>query len=136
MIYVEQGIVFLLSVLSVWDLYKKEMPTVLLMILSLAAVWKLADASFWNRGMSIILVVLMGSIGLWFGKNGKMGTGDIWVFCILAAVWSVEVFWSSVFNGVLLLCLVAMGVWIYTKNEKERIPVLPFLMLGYWMRGS
>ena len=43
---------------------------------------------------------------------------------------------QSLSIGLSIMALVSLGCWWLEKGENIRIPFVPFLLLGYWMRGT
>lgn len=126
-------IMILLAMIGAWDLLKSEIPVVLLVILSIASLASLLAENRESWFLASVLVILFVGIGIVLVRNGKMGEGDVWVLSCLAAAWPLEVFCQSVWIGSGLLCLTAMGIFLITGDESVRIPMVPFLFLGYWI---
>ncbi len=126
-------IMVLLSIISIWDLLKKEIPVPLLIIFSIAAAGQLFTGNVSLRMTTCILAVWMAGAGILLTRKGKMGGGDVWVLVSLAVAWPFELFWQSVVTGTMMLCTVALGMLSLTKNENVQIPMVPFLLLGCCM---
>lgn len=124
-----------LIIISIWDLVKKEIPIPLLVAFSVISLIQMAEADIWDQMTACALIILMSSVEFVLVRKSKMGGGDVWVLGCLALAWPLEMFWQSIMNGILVLCVVALGVWALTQNENTQIPMVPFLLLGYWMRG-
>lgn len=124
-----------LMLISAWDLEKKEIPIPLLILLSGMAALSLVQESVWNQFTSCLFAFLLSGAGIAIMRKKMMGGGDIWVLACLILAWPIEVFWESMLMGTLVLCLTALGVWRYTQDMQVQIPMIPFLLIGYWMRG-
>ena len=121
----------LLGIISIWDLLKQEIPVLLLIMFSVISVLNvLVRGSLSWMSICLPMAVLIGS-GMIMVQKKKMGGGDVWMLGCLAIAWPIELFWKSVMYGSLLLCVVAIGLLIFTKNENIHIPMIPFLLLGY-----
>ena len=125
----------LLVLIGLWDLVKKEIPIWLLCGLSGCALTVFTEASRWEQGCALATAVLIGVTGIVLIKRKRMGGGDLWMLVCLLLLWPAEVFWQSLVNGGLILCTAAVGIWIATGDGKFQIPMIPFLLLGYWTRG-
>lgn len=128
-------VVIPLILLSVWDLWKQRLPLILLLLFSAAVLWQFAENFSWLQAVNILAALLIGGMCLWFQKRKKLGGGDTWILSGLALVWPLEVLWHSLFNGFLLSSIVSVTLWGYTQNKNEQIPLVPFLLLGYWVNG-
>ncbi len=129
----EMIVLSLLIVISIWDLLKKEIPIVLLVMFSMASVMQMLAGSKIEMLTTCLLTAVLVGIGIVLVKKGKMGGGDIWVLICLALAWPFELFWQRVMTGNLMLCMTALGIYFLTKDENVQIPMVPFLLLGYWM---
>ncbi len=122
-----------LIVISIWDLVKKEIPILLLIAFSIVSVLQMVMRGGTTWMMICLPVVLLLGCGMFMVQKKKMGGGDVWVLLCLAVAGPLEVFWKSVMYGSMILCVVALGIMILTKNENVQIPMVPFLLLGYCM---
>ena len=123
----------LLYIAGIWDLEKKEIPVVLLAMLSGTAllIWSTASAMDQLSGLVMIGILVLGSWKM--VKSGKVGSGDTWIVACMALIWPIDVFWKSLSMTFLILSSVAMGIWAVTGDTEYRIPMVPFLVLGYWI---
>jgi len=123
----------LLIVAGIWDLIKKEIPVVLLGGLTVVAFFIYCEAGFVNQVAKIVISIQLGLSGALLMHSKKIGGGDVWMLICLAVMWPMDEFWKSLCSAVILLCTTAMGVWWMTGDENIQIPMVPFLVLGYWM---
>ena len=131
---VEVSMVLMLAA-GMWDLKEKEIPVMLLMGISSTAFLIFWNASLWDKIYDLVVMGFWVIGGRILMKRGMIGSGDVWLLSCFVWIWPVEVFWESLGNAVVILCVVAMGLLIIERNEKIQIPMVPFLVLGYWMRG-
>ena len=112
---------------------KKEIPILLLTGLSVAACYIWWEASVWQQVWKAGIAVLLGLSGIWLVYGKRIGIGDVWMLICLAIIWPQEVFLQSLCHAAMLLCTIATVIWIMTGNEQIQIPMVPFLVLGYWL---
>lgn len=125
----------LLILLGAFDIYEQKMPLPLLLVFLLAALWQFTLQSWWLQVFTMLSVIFMG-IGCLVLKHRKaLGGGDMWLLIGLMMAWPAEIFWTTMVNGLLLLSLTAIGVWIQEKDVRKGLPLTPFIILGYWVRG-
>lgn len=124
-----------LMLISAWDLEKKEIPIPFLILLSGMAVLGIVQEPVWKQLTSCLFALLLSGVGIAIMRKKMMGGGDVWVLACLILAWPIEVFWESMMLGTMVLCLVALGVWRNTQDAQAQIPMIPFLLIGYWMRG-
>lgn len=123
----------MLTIAGIWDLIKKEIPILLLTGLSVAACYIWWEASAWQQVWKAGIAVLLGLSGIWLVYGKRIGIGDVWMLICLAIIWPQEVFLQSLCHAAMLLCTIATVIWIMTGNEQIQIPMVPFLVLGYWL---
>ncbi len=123
----------LLFIAGVWDLEKKEIPSILLYGIAAAALFIFWGSSFEVQLYSLMMFGLLGTVGWILVNGGRMGGGDVWILICFIPIWPVTVFWSSMCKAVLILGIVSGGIWAVTGDEKVQIPMIPFLILGYWI---
>lgn len=123
----------MLTIAGIWDLIKKEIPILLLTGLSVAACYIWWEASVWQQVWKAGIAVLLGLSGIWLVYGKRIGIGDVWMLICLAIIWPQEVFLQSLCHAAMLLCTIATVIWIMTGNEQIHIPMVPFLVLGYWL---
>ena len=123
----------MLTIAGIWDLIKKEIPILLLTGLSVAACYIWWEASVWQQAWKAGIAVLLGLSGIWLVYGKRIGIGDVWMLICLAIIWPQEVFLQSLCHAAMLLCTIATVIWIMTGNEQIQIPMVPFLVLGYWL---
>ena len=131
----QRGLMILLILLSICDLCRKRLPIILLMMFLALALWQFGCEPFEAQLLTLPFSVVMLITCLCFYKKGCLGGGDVWVLSVLTLIWPIEIFGRSVCNGLLLAGLIAAAIWIYTKDQSERVPLVPFLLLGYWAGG-
>ena len=127
------GVLIMLTIAGIWDLIKKEIPILLLTGLSVAACYIWWEASVWQQVWKAGIAVLLGLSGIWLVYGKRIGSGDGWMLICLAIIWPQEVFLQSLCHAAMLLCTIATVIWIMTGNEQIQIPMVPFLVLGYWL---
>lgn len=132
---IETGLMLILILLGICDAYHQKLPAVLLVVFTLLALCALWQKPVWSQVSGLLFGLIMLGLGLLLCKKGKMGGGDVWVLSVLALIWPAELFWHSLCNGLLLLGLTAGLMWVLTGDEKEKVPLVPFLLLGYWAAG-
>ena len=123
----------LLVTAGIWDLGRKEIPCLLLCGLSVIALFVFWNSSFWTQMYDLTIVIFLGIGGLIMVNRGKIGGGDVWILICFALIWPMNVFWESLTYAVTILSIVSVGIWMMTGDEKLQIPMVPFLVLGYWM---
>ncbi len=128
-------VLILLIIISIWDLFKKEIPVPLLIMFSIAAATEILVGDVASKVAACLLTVWLAGVGTMLVHKKKMGGGDVWVLVCLAVAWPLELFWNSVIMGTMILCIVAMGILFLNKNENIQLPMVPFLLLGYCVRG-
>ena len=119
--------------LAIFDAWTKKLPVALLLLLSIGGIWKFSLLAWQLLLFSLFFAVLIGAGGAWFQKKQQLGGGDVWLLTILALFWPPEIFWRSLCNGVILLGLAAVGIWMLNKDSDGKIPFVPFILLGYWL---
>lgn len=117
----------------VWDLLKRKIPVLYLMLGTVAALFKAAAC----QGIipnTVVWGAMIGGIFLVISKCTKeqIGYGDSWMILILGiwlGIWDVIRLLAIVF----MLCFAFSCVGLACKKIKRytRIPFYPFLMLGY-----
>ena len=123
----------LLVMAGIWDLVRKEIPSLLLCGLSVIALFVFWNSSFWTRLYDLTIVVFLGISGLIMVNREKIGGGDVWILICFVLIWPMNVFWYSLSYAVTILSIVSVGIWLMIGDEKLQIPMVPFLVLGYWM---
>ncbi len=123
----------MLTIAGIWDLIKKEIPILLLTGLSVIACYIWWETSVWQQVWKAGMAVLLGLSGIWLVYGKRIGIGDVWMLICLAIIWPQEVFLQSLCHAAMLLCTIATVIWIMTGNEQIQIPMVPFLVLGYWL---
>lgn len=123
----------LLLITGICDLWKKEIPGVLLYGIAIVALLVFLYASLWERIFSVMVSVSLGAISCLLVHSRKIGGGDVWILICFAWIWPLDVFWRSLSYAVMLLGIVAGGIWLTTGDENWQVPMVPFLILGYWM---
>lgn len=123
----------MLTIAGIWDLIKKEIPILLLTGLSVIACYIWWETSVWQQVWKAGIAVLLGLSGIWLVYGKRIGIGDVWMLICLAIIWPQEVFLQSLCHAAMLLCTIATVIWIMTGNEQIQIPMVPFLVLGYWL---
>lgn len=127
-----QIIVVLVILLAAWDLWKQELPIVFLILLSVAAGIQFLSETIWVQCLQGVNALVSLCLFRW-QKSGEIGSGDIWVLICLGLAWPADIFWHSLFYGFLMISITAILKWSLTKNQDERIPLIPFLLMGYWI---
>lgn len=123
----------LLVVIGTWDVIKKEIPIILLIGLSITAILAWSEAFFVEQLWELTMAGFLGAGGILLVRSEKLGGGDLWVLICLVMIWPVDVFWMSLSKAIMIMCTVALGIWILKKDENYQIPMIPFLLLGYWI---
>ena len=134
---VEKVMEGVLVYLSGYDLVRKELPCIGLLFLSACSVAAFFGVSGWEQLTRGLTAISMLGIGAYFQrKKEALGSGDVWVLSVIALGWPLRVWGQSLSIGLSIMALVSLGCWWLEKSENIRIPFVPFLLLGYWMRGT
>ncbi len=127
------GVGFLLGVLGIQDLRKKQV--------SMLLVWLLLGVGIMIHILSgeriaeaLLSVLLLGSVlgAVALASKQAVGAGDAWVVAALGGYLGLLQTITVLFYG-LVLCAAAGGILLVCKKgtRKMQIPFLPFLFLGY-----
>lgn len=119
--------VFSLLVLALQD-WENQSIDVLLLVppILLAIVWPHCRWSTWNTGQFWLIVPIL-AVMLWFIRQGKMGSGDLYLTIIIYA------FWGGLIGTVILLlaCCLFIVFFVCTNADRQQaLAFLPFLYGG------
>ena len=132
---IQTGTMIILILLSIWDLWKKQLPLILLICLLLLAIMHVCQVSGWEKWITLETAAVIGICSGICAKKNKMGSGDVWVLSSLACIWSFDIYWKVIVTGGCILCMTAGMIWWHTQKSDTPVPMIPFLLLGYCIRG-
>lgn len=122
-----------LAIGTIWDLRTKKIPIIYLIVFSgVVVIYNIfyMQNSWWHTlmGMGIGMLFVMCSKV----TQEKIGYGDSWIITNLGihlGVWKLFLLLYFGFFSCALWCVIALKrKWV---SRKSRIPLVPFLMLGY-----
>lgn len=133
-------VIFFLVLGSIWDVKKKSVPYMYLLLWGIVALVYLISNSLIKKNGDIWITVLFGIIPgivcllISYVSREQIGYGDGWAILLMGALLGISRVMKLLLAAFSLLTVIAIFLLITKKaKRKSTIPFIPFLFLGYLM---
>lgn len=133
-------VIFFLVLGSIWDVKKKSVPYMYLLLWGIVALVYLISNSLIKNNGDIWITMLFGIIPgivcllISYVSREQIGYGDGWAILLMGALLGISRVMKLLLAAFSLLTVIAIVLLITKKaKRKSTIPFIPFLFLGYLM---
>lgn len=133
-------VIFFLVLGSIWDVKKKSVPYMYLLLWGIVALVYLISNSLIKKNGDIWITMLFGIIPgivcllISYVSREQIGYGDGWAILLMGALLGISRVMKLLLAAFSLLTVIAIVLLITKKaKRKSTIPFIPFLFLGYLM---
>lgn len=133
-------VIFFLVLGSIWDVKKKSVPYMYLLLWGIVALVYLISNSLIKKNGDIWITMLFGIIPgiicllISYVSREQIGYGDGWAILLMGALLGISRIMKLLLTAFSLLTVIAIVLLITKKaKRKSTIPFIPFLFLGYLM---